>query len=94
VGVARNSGGFDLNTYTVEFFAFCPVNNVRIKYELLISTCEVIKAEDIIDEVTLHSRGFHEDIADQLLKVFGGQQWLKAEHHGVHIETHRSTDQG
>lgn len=78
-----------MNIYTTEFFAFCPVNEVRIKYTLRIESATMIKVEDIIDEVTLHQRGFHEEIADQLHRVFGGMQKLNANHHGVDIETLR-----
>lgn len=78
-----------MNTYKTKFFAFCPVNEARIEYALEIQTGIVIKVEDIIDAVTLLSRGFHEEIADQLHKEFGGTQTLKASHHGVDIETIR-----
>ena len=78
-----------MNTYTTEFFCFCPVNKVRIKYTLRIETTDVIKVEDIIDEVQMHGRGFHEEIADQLASVFGGKQTMLADHHGVTIETVR-----
>jgi hypothetical protein len=78
-----------MNTYRTEFFAVCPVNEVRVKYHLTIKTDSVIRVESIIDEVTLHHRGFHEEIADQLYRAFGGEQLLIAEHHGVGIETHR-----
>lgn len=78
-----------MNNYRVEFFAFCPVNGVRIKYQLHIETMEVIMAEQIVDEVTLHDKGFHEQIADDLFRSFGGRQILTAEHHGVSIETIR-----
>lgn len=78
-----------MNYYTTTFFCFCPSNNVRIEYVLEIETKDIIKVEDIIDEVTLHNRGFHENIADQLYKVFGGTQKLIAEHHGVTIRSIR-----
>lgn len=78
-----------MNIYTTEFFAFCPENEVRVKYALRIESATTIKVEDITDEVTLHQRGYHEDIADQLHKTFGGRHTLIAEHHGVHIETKR-----
>lgn len=78
-----------MNIYTTEFFAFCPENEVRVKYTLRIESATVIKVEDIIDKATFHERGYHEEIADQLHKVFGGRQTLSAEHHGVHIETKR-----
>jgi len=79
-----------VNIYSTEFFAFCPNNGARIKYSLSIMTDKVIMVEDIIDEVTLHDRGYHEEIADQLQRTFGGIQTLVAEHHGVTIITTRS----
>lgn len=78
-----------MNSYSTEFFSLCPSNNVRIKYQLLIETDCVIMVEDVIDEVTLHDRGYHEAIADQLHRTFGGRQTLVADHHGVRIETLR-----
>lgn len=81
-----------MNTYRTEFFAFCPVNAVRVKYALRIETKEVIKVEQIIDEVCMHSDGYHEEIADDLFRAFGGRQTLVADHHGVTIETVRGAD--
>jgi hypothetical protein len=78
-----------MNIYRTEFFSVCPENGVRIRYALEIQTNQMIKVEDLIDEVTLHHRGYHEDIADQLFRVFGGEQKLVAEHHGVTIESIR-----
>ena len=78
-----------MNIYTTQFFAACPVNGARITYTLTICTGLVIKAEDITGFVDSIGQGLHEDIADSLLDRFGGSQRLKAEHHGVHIETIR-----
>lgn len=78
-----------MNIYTTEFFARCPVNGARITYTLTIRTAVVIKAEDITKFVDNICEGLHEDIADSLLDRFGGLQRLKAEHHGVYIETIR-----
>lgn len=78
-----------MNIYTTEFFAKCPVNGARITYSLTIHTGIVIKAEDITDFIDGIGEGLHEDIADSLLDRFGGSQRLKADHHGVHIETIR-----
>lgn len=80
---------FDLNSYTVQFFAFCPSNEVRILYTLIIEINAVLMVENLIDVVTLHDRGYHEAIADQLLREFGGKQTLTANHHGVEIKTLR-----
>lgn len=79
-----------MNQYITEFFAFCPANGLRIKYHLTVEIDCVIKVEDIIDEVALHDRGFHEEIADQLHRVFGGKQTLVADHHSVTIVTVRT----
>ena len=78
-----------MNTYTVQFFAFCPVNGVRILYTLSIEIDLVIMAETLIDTVTLIDKGFHEEIADDLLREFGGKQVMTANHHGVEIKTVR-----
>lgn len=82
-----------MNRYTTEFFAFCPANGVRVKYRLTIRTTRTIAVEEIIDEVTLLHRGFHEDIADQLRETFGGLQVLIADHHGVTIKTVRQGEE-
>lgn len=78
-----------MNKYTTNFFAVCPNNGIRISYELTITTGQVIHAEDIVAEVEAIKEGLHEDIADQLLANLGGTQVLKADHHGVCIETIR-----
>jgi hypothetical protein len=79
-----------MNTYSTKFFAICPNNGTRIEYELQIQSESMIQVEDIIDAVMLLNRGFHEEIADQLHREFGGQQTLTANHHGVFIRTIRS----
>ena len=78
-----------MNTYKTRFFSTCPTNGVRIEYEVSIETDKVIQVEDIIDAVTLFNRSFHEEIADQLFREFGGRQTLMADHHGVTIRSIR-----
>lgn len=78
-----------MNKYTVKFFAACPNNGIRISYELTITTGNVLEVERIVDEVESIKTGLHEEIADRLLHRLGGSQVLKADHHGVHIETIR-----
>lgn len=78
-----------MNKYTTQFFCFCPTNGVRILYTWVIEANQVHMVEDLIDAVTLHGKGFHEAIADDLHREFGGLQLLKANHHGVEIETVR-----
>jgi hypothetical protein len=79
-----------LNAYTTEFFTNCPNNGLRIKYRLRIETREVIPVEQITAKVETLSEGFHEEVADELLRAFGGVQTLVADHHGVTIETTRA----
>lgn len=78
-----------MNVYTTRFFSTCPNNGARIEYEVSIETDKVIQVEDIIDAVTLFNRSFHEEIADQLFREFGGRQTLTADHHGVTIRSIR-----
>lgn len=78
------------NNYQVEFFSWCPVNNIRITYTLNIKTENTIFVEDILKSVNSIDKEFHENIADDLFKVFGGHQTLEAEHHGVYIKTLRA----
>lgn len=78
-----------MNTYTVEFFSACPLNGVRIKYTLKISTGAVIPVEQILAAVDALADAFHEELADHLQERFGGSQTLTADHHGVRIETIR-----
>lgn len=79
-----------MNAYTTEFFATCPNGGARIKYRLRIETRDMLMAEDIIAALEATYEGFHEEIADDLLKRFGGVQTLVADHHGVTIETTRA----
>ena len=79
-----------MNAYTTEFFAACPNGGHRIKYRLRIETRDMLMAEDIVSACEATDEGFHEEIADAMLKRFGGVQTLVAEHHGVTIETTRA----
>lgn len=82
-----------MNTYRVEFFAKCPSNGVRIKYDLTIEAPagRVLMAEHILMHVeSLTGRpAFHEQLADHLARLLPGRQTLRAHHHGVDIETVR-----
>lgn len=78
-----------MNVYTTRFFSICPNSGTRIEYEVNIETERVIQVEDIIDCVMLFDRGFHEEIADQLFREFGGRQTIIADHHGVTIRSIR-----
>lgn len=82
-----------MNAYTVNFYAACPNNGIRISYRLRIETAEVISVEELIAAVESHDEGYHEELADQLLARFGGRQTMTADHHGVTIETVRAAQQ-
>jgi len=80
-----------MNIYRIGFIVRCPNNNKPISYafELRTPTEQRVMVEDICAAVTQREAAYHEDLADDLLKQFGGQQVLRAHHHGVDIETHR-----
>lgn len=79
-----------MNIYRHRFRATCPNNGRPIIYYLEISSEELIAVEDIVSACEKHEAGFHENIADSLAEL-GGKQVLRAHHHGVDIETHRSS---
>lgn len=79
-----------MNAYTVRFLARCPANGIHISYCLRMETVDVIRVEALTAAVHGIGEGFHEAIADDLARRFGGRQTLTAEHHGVHIETTRA----
>jgi hypothetical protein len=78
-----------MNTYTTRFWARCPANQQVIDYTLRISTGEMILVERIRGVVEAIKEGYHEEIADEIQREFGGSQTLTATHHGVDIETIR-----
>lgn len=79
-----------MNRYKTEFFSECPVNKVRVKYDLLIETEKTISVEELLGLFAdYYASGFHELMADDLYKRYGGRQTMKAFHHGVEIETVR-----
>jgi hypothetical protein len=78
-----------MNKYTTKFIALCPINNKQIVYQLEIKHSEQIMIEKILEEVGKYTSAFHERIADELFTLFGGEQTLTANHHGVVIQTER-----
>lgn len=79
-----------MNIYTRQFVADCPNNGQPIIYSLRIETVgRMIQVEHIVTATTLIKRGYHEQIADELHRRFGGRQALRAHHHGVDIDTIR-----
>jgi len=78
------------NRYSHQFVAACPNNGMQIIYNLVIETADkMIQVEHITTATALIKQGFHEQIADELHRRFGGLQTLRAHHHGVDIETVR-----
>lgn len=80
-----------MNKYSRIFVAACPNNGEQIIYTLSIEvpTERMIQVEHIVTATAMIKRGFHEQIADELHRRFGGRQVLRAHHHGVDIETVR-----
>lgn len=77
-----------MNTYSVRFKATCPNNGLIIAYKLTIKTREKIMVETIIAACHMHSSGYHEDIAAAIYARIGaGVHTLRANHHGVRINT-------
>jgi hypothetical protein len=79
-----------VNRYSRIFVATCPNNGEQIIYTLIIETVgRMLQVEHIVTATALIKQGFHEQIADELHRRFGGRQVLRAHHHGVDIETIR-----
>lgn len=78
-----------INIYRRSFTAICPNNGLPIDYALEIKHRDVIMAEQIVEYTTGLEPSYHGQIADDLLSRFGGDQTIKAHHHGVDIETTR-----
>lgn len=79
-----------MNRYSRIFVAACPNNGEQIIYTLIIETVgRMLQVEHIVTATALIKQGYHEQIADELHRRFGGRQILRAHHHGVDIETIR-----
>lgn len=77
-----------MNVYTQRFRAICPKNSRSVDYLLVIESSRTIMVEDIQAAVA-KLKGYHEEFADRLFRLFGGKQTLTAHHHGTDIETRR-----
>lgn len=78
-----------MNRYTYRFSVKCPNNNRVVEYRLILDSQRMIMVEDIAKKCKSLKPTYHEQIADQLYDAFGGQQTIRAHHHGVDIETVR-----
>lgn len=83
-----------MNIYRFQFVSRCPVNRKPIVYELELRKPDDAKVlvEHLEIAASLYETAYHEQLADYFFKQFGGQQVLKAHHHGVDIETQRGFD--
>ena len=79
-----------MNKYTYSFNSQCP-NETHgvIYYTIEIETPTMIMVEAIIDYCKKYVKSYHEEIADDLIKKFGGKQTITATHKNVKIETIR-----
>jgi hypothetical protein len=79
-----------VNIYETSFYCKCPINKVRILYDLKIKTEKIISVEELLEHINhWYQDGFHELIADHLAENFNGTQTLEANHHSVKITTIR-----
>lgn len=77
-----------MNIYSHSFTSKCPNNGAVISYELEIRSNRVIMVEEIVSLCAVDTT-YHEDLADRLYNILGGQQIMTAFHHGVRIQTIR-----
>ena len=79
-----------MNIYETSFYCKCPINKIRILYELKIETKQIIAVEELLEHINhWYQDGFHELIADHLAENFNGVQTLGDNHHSVKITTIR-----
>lgn len=76
-----------MNTYRYTFAAACPGNGEQIIYSLELRHPDMVRVEHIKTACALHREGFQEAIAQDLHARFGGVLTLRANHHGVEIES-------
>ena len=77
-----------MNIYSIEFVSSCPNNGEVINYRLEIRSQTMIMVEDIESACNVGAE-FHENLAAEFHKRFGGRQELTARHGRVEIQTIR-----
>ncbi|MCY1557038.1 hypothetical protein D9M68_938490 [compost metagenome] len=77
------------NIYRHVFSAKCPNDGELITYKLEIKTAETIMVERIKIFTWAINIGYHEQLADELHREFGGEQRMVAFHQDAEIETVR-----
>lgn len=79
-----------MNIYRHQFVVRCPANAMPIIYQLEVQSLKMIYVEKIVVACQMWQQEFHEKIADALAMQFPGtRQVLRAQHHGVDVETQR-----
>lgn len=78
-----------MNIYRHTFAAVCPADGETIIYRLELRSTSMIHVEHIKTATALIRQGWHEQIADSLSEMLGGDQTIIATHQGVEIETVR-----
>ncbi len=78
-----------MNTYRHTYAAVCPADGELIIYRLEIRSIAMIHVEHIKTATAIIKKGWHEQIADRLSEVLGGDQTIIAAHQDVEIETVR-----
>lgn len=80
-----------MNIYRHQFTCRCPSNGQAIIFDLCITSDKMIHVEHIVTAAAMQEKAYHETLADHLHQTLGGQQTLKAHHHGVDIVTYRGS---
>lgn len=78
-----------MNKYLHTFVATCPADGDAIVYALEIRSASMVRVEHIKAATAQFKSGYHEEIADQLAAMLGGEQRIVAVHQGVEVETVR-----
>jgi hypothetical protein len=80
-----------MNIYETSWYCKCPLNKIRVLYELKIESSDLIYVEKLMEYIETNCKeGFQEVIADEIKSHFGGKQTIKANHHSVTITTIRN----
>ena len=78
-----------MNIYSYGFNCICPNDSNIIYYTIKIKSQKMIMIERIKKHCGKYKKQYHEAIADDLFKKFGGKQTVTATHKNVKIKTVR-----
>ena len=88
---AAGMGKTNINIYKTIFIQNCPTNDLPVNYNLEIQTFKTVMVEELLNFLQQEKNCYHEDLADKLIRKFGGNQKMTAFHHGVEITTERQS---